>query len=154
MTAINHALTGAVIGLVITNPVVALPLAFVSHFVCDAIPHYDMPGTPGERIVSSRLIREQIIGGALLCFLLVVVLYISQPVHWWVAALGAFLAASPDLLWIPRWLEARRTGVDPGPQGWFRRFHAKIQWKTGPKLIWLEAIWFVGFIALLSSRIA
>lgn len=154
MTAINHALTGAAIGFAVGNPVVALPLAFVSHFACDAIPHYDAPGTSAERIVSNRLVREQIVGGALLCFLLVVALYISHPVHWLVAAFAAFFAASPDLLWIPRWLEARRTGTDPGPNGWFYAFHHKIQWKTGPKLIWLELAWFAGFAVFLASRIA
>lgn len=153
MTAINHALTGAVIGLTIGNPVVALPLAFVSHFVCDAIPHYDMPGDESARILSKRLIREQIIGGAVLCFLLVVVLFLARPQHWLVAAIAAFLAASPDLWWLPRWFVARRTGVDPGPKGWFRQFHAKIQWKTGPKLIALEAVWFVAFSALIASKL-
>jgi len=137
MTAINHALTGAAIGLVVSNPVIALPLAFLSHFVCDAIPHYDAPGTAAERIVSNRLIYEQIIGGAVLCFFLVLSLALLRPHNWILAAVAAFLAASPDLLWIPRWLTARRTGVDPGPNGWFYQFHHRIQWKTGPKLIWL-----------------
>lgn len=151
MTAINHALTGAVIGLTVSNPAVALPLAFVSHFVCDAIPHYDPPGTPGERIASKRLVREQIIGGAVLCFLLVMLLFVTQPMHWLVAAFGAFLAASPDLLWIPRWLTARRTGIDPGANGWFYQFHHRIQWKTGPKLIWVEAAWFIAASAVIAT---
>lgn len=153
MTAINHALTGAVIGLTIGNPVVALPLAFLSHFFCDAIPHYDAPGTSGERIVSNRLVYEQILGGAVLCFVLVLVFFIVRPVRWDVAALGAFLAASPDLLWIPRWLTARRTGTDPGPKGWFYQFHHRIQWLTGPKLIWLEAAWAACCVLLIASRV-
>lgn len=153
MTAINHALTGAAIGLAVSNPAVALPLAFLSHFVCDAIPHYDAPGTAAERIASKRLIYEQIVAGAVLCFLLVVVLFIARPHHWFIVALAAFLAASPDLLWIPRWIEARRTGTDPGPRGWFRQFHHKIQWKTGPKFVWLEAVWFVCFATFVASKL-
>ena len=38
MTATNHALTGAIIGLVIGEPVLAIALAFASHFICDALP--------------------------------------------------------------------------------------------------------------------
>ena len=33
MRATNHALTGAIIGLTVQNPWVALPAAFLSHFV-------------------------------------------------------------------------------------------------------------------------
>lgn len=40
MIATNHALTGAAIAVVIKQPILAIPLAFVSHFICDAIPHF------------------------------------------------------------------------------------------------------------------
>jgi hypothetical protein len=45
VTAPNHALTGALIGLSVANPVLALPLAFVSHLLQDTVPHYD-PAEP------------------------------------------------------------------------------------------------------------
>ena len=40
MTATNHALSGALIGLAVMQPILALPLAFVSHFMLDAVPHF------------------------------------------------------------------------------------------------------------------
>ena len=40
MTATNHILTGATIALAVNHPAVAIPLAFVSHFAWDAIPHF------------------------------------------------------------------------------------------------------------------
>ena len=42
MTATNHVATGVLIAVVVPDPWVALPLAFASHFVCDALPHFDM----------------------------------------------------------------------------------------------------------------
>lgn len=153
MTAINHALTGATIGLIVANPVAAPLLAFVSHFVCDAIPHYDQPGNSEERIKSKRFFLEQIVGGALLCFLLVVALSVTQPRHWLLAAICAFLAASPDLFWIPRWLQTRKTGRDSGPQGWFLRLHHDVQWLTGPKFIWLEAVWLIGCVTFIANKL-
>lgn len=150
MTAPNHALTGALIGLSVANPAVALPLAFVSHFVCDAIPHYDLPEKDNaKRLASTRFVVEFLVVGAALCFALVLVLAYTKPHHWLQAALGAFLAASPDLFWLPRFLRVRRTGKDTTLRNPFHRLHSLVQWNTGPKLIWLEAAWFVVFTALL-----
>lgn len=154
MTAPNHALTGAIIGLTITNPYIALPVAILSHFVCDAIPHYDPPGKNNqERLASKRFILEQLVAGAILCFLLVVALAITRPEHWVIAAICAFSAASPDLLWIPRFVHRLRTGKDREPKWWLLRFHAYIQWKTGTNFWWVEAVWFVVSGTYVASRL-
>jgi hypothetical protein len=146
VTAPNHALTGAVIGLSISNPWLALPLAFLSHFACDAIPHYDPPETDKRRLFSSRrFMYEFLVAGAALCLVLVLLLAAFRPHHWLQAAIGAFLATSPDLFWIPRFIRVLRTGIDTPLHSPFLKFHSWVQWKTGPKLIWLEAVWFVLF---------
>lgn len=156
MTAPNHALTGALIGLSISNPVIALPVAFLSHFVCDAIPHYDPPAGEKARLFrSKRFVVEFLVLGMLGCLALVAVLAAVRPQHWFTAAICAFLATSPDLFWFPRFLRARRTGKDERPentQNWFLKFHSAIQWKTGPRLFWLEAVWFVVFGTLLATH--
>ncbi len=41
MTATAHALVSGAIAATIPNPTLAIPLAFVSHFVMDAVPHWD-----------------------------------------------------------------------------------------------------------------
>ncbi len=41
MTATAHALVSAAIAASIPNPMLSIPLAFVSHFVLDTIPHWD-----------------------------------------------------------------------------------------------------------------
>lgn len=152
MTAPNHALTGALIGLSVSNPLLALPLAFASHFVCDAIPHYDSPGGEVERIGSKRLIYEQLVIGGALCIILVICLALTRPQHWLLAAVSAFVATSPDLFWIPRFLYVRRTGKDL-PLNRFLRFMVWIQWYTAPRLIWVEIVWFAVFGVLVISKL-
>jgi hypothetical protein len=154
VTAPNHALTGAAIGLSVGNPLLAGTLAFVSHFVCDAIPHYDMDELDMARRIGSRqFIVTYLMIPALLCLLVVVCLAAARPERWLTAAVCAFLATSPDLFWLPRFIHVKRTHVDPPLRNWFLRFHDRIQWKTGPHLIWVEAVWFVVFGAILLRSI-
>src|SRR5580704_14447947 len=40
MTTANHILVGSTIAVAIKQPLLALPLAFVSHFVLDSLPHF------------------------------------------------------------------------------------------------------------------
>lgn len=41
MTATGHAIIGTVIAAKVGNPALAIPLAFASHFLADALPHWD-----------------------------------------------------------------------------------------------------------------
>lgn len=139
MLAINHALTGASIGLSVSNPLVAAPLAFASHFALDAFPHYDPPGSDTQRLRSTRF-QKQLIIDALLCMTLILVLALSRPKDWLAAGLCAFVATSPDLFWIPKFLRARKGRIDTS-RNVFLRFHSFIQWHTSPSLWPMEAIW-------------
>lgn len=151
MTAPNHALTGAIIGLSISNPFFALPLAFLSHFLCDAIPHYDPAESDMRKLFrSKRFVIEFLAVGASLCFAIVLTLAIVRPQNWEQAAVCAFLAASPDLFWFPWYVRIRKGADIILPKGWFFWFHDKVQWKTGPKLIWIEITWAVGCCTMLS----
>jgi trigger factor len=107
MTATNHALTGAAIGLLVGNPLIAIPLAIASHFICDIIPHF---GSQDSSVswIGSKPFKIYLVIDALICFALVVLLYASHPLHWQTAAVSAFAAASPDFFWIPMFLEARK----------------------------------------------
>jgi hypothetical protein len=150
VTAPNHALTGALIGLTVHEPLLAAPLAFLSHFACDAVPHYD-PSTPDGvgRLSSKEFIRDFLVIGGSLCILLIIVLAVTRPQYWLLAAICAFLATSPDLFWLPRFLRIMRTHTDRPHRSWFLRFHARIQWKTGPNLWWTEALWAIACVSLL-----
>ena len=154
MTAPNHALTGALIGLTVANPLLALPAAFLSHFVLDVIPHYDVPGeTHEQRMASKQFLIVQIVLGAVLCFALVVLLAVAQPKHWILAAFCAFIATTPDMLFIPRFVSVKKTGHDNLGTFWFWRFHNAIQWFQKPIGAIVEVIWFVSFGALLLARL-
>lgn len=146
MTATNHALTGALIGLVVGQPLLAVPAAVLSHFVCDAIPHWT-PETPEDERLSSNSFRNYLVVEALLCFLLVVVLAVVRPEHWLSAAVCAFAAASPDFMWIPRYLKTRAGKVWKPNR--FEKLAQDIQWFTKPIGAVVEIAWFFGCIILL-----
>jgi hypothetical protein len=151
MRAINHALTGALIGLTVTSPLVAIPLAVVSHYICDAIPHYDADLTHLTRTqwLKSRKFRFLLYADAFLCFSLVVVLTAGQHVHWWLAAICAFLAASPDFLSIPLYLRANSSkGLRLGA---YNRFNLALQWFQRPIGAVVEITWFAGACVLLGT---
>lgn len=149
MRAINHALTGAVIGLSVSNPVVALPLALASHFICDAIPHY------GEALNADDAIRTRSFASlltldALLCVGLVLLLGVTQPHNWLVAALGAFLATLPDFASMPGYLRVRRGGTFvTSNTNAFVRFAKKIQWFERPIGAFVEIAWFTAGVIIL-----
>jgi len=150
MRAINHALTGAVVGLTISNPIVAVGIAFVSHFALDAIPHYDDKrrfdlGTRGFTFI--------LLLDATLCLFLVATLFAFSPDDWFMPSLCAFAATSPDLMWISRYLTARVTGKDPGVKGVIQQFHHHIQWKAWPGGLWIELAWATSTVFLVTKLI-
>jgi len=148
MRAINHALTGAVIGLTVSNPVVAIPLAFVSHFVCDAIPHYGS-GNSSSVALASRRFAVFLVVDALLCLSLVVVLGAAQPFNWLLAAVCAFTAALPDFAFLPGYLRVKQGGVLLTDRAsFFVRFAKNIQWFERPIGAAVETVWFVAGVSI------
>lgn len=148
MRAINHALTGALIGLVITEPMIAVPLAVASHFACDAIPHF---GVQGSKDIRARWFTPLLIVDALLCFVVVAILALRRPEHWLLAEICAFLAASPDLFSAPRLKRLFRGGnPDVNLKNPFLRFHSKIQWFERPPGLIVEIAWLGGLLCLLA----
>jgi hypothetical protein len=144
MIATNHALTGALVGLVIGNPVFAIPAAILSHLVCDAIPHF---GIKNPDLVRSKGFARYLLVDASLCGLLVLILAISQPTNWGIAIICAFLAAAPDFLWI-RWYRANLQNKKVGFNK-LEQFLANIQWFEKPIGGLIEIAWFAGASALL-----
>jgi len=136
VTATNHALTGAVIGMVVSNPWIAVPTALVSHFVCDAIPHFGM----GKEFIRTKAFRNFLIFDAALCIVLVLFLGMVQPAYWMLAAVCAFVATSPDLLWIPLYKKSLQ-GKGYTFTG-FYKFAADIQWFERPIGGIVELLWF------------
>lgn len=147
MTATNHALTGALIGLTISNPWLAVPAALLSHVICDMIPHFGM----GEAWIKQKSFRLYLLGDALLCIVLVGLMAITAPAGWLLAVVCAFVATSPDLLWIRKFM--LRQQRKPFHETGLERFLVKIQWFEKPSGLIVELAWATGTIVLLSAFI-
>jgi len=146
VTATNHALTGAVIGLVAANPLVALPAALLSHYVLDALPHYHT-AMPDEKLYKTLGFKLYLMTEALLCFAIVQFLFFSHPVNWLLAAICAFVAAAPDLLSINQYILIRE-GKKWKPN-LYTKFASKIQWFERPTGAVVEIVWFVSLVIIL-----
>lgn len=151
MTATNHALTGAIIGLTVTNPVVALCLAPISHYVLDSLPHYG----PAKTDIGSNRFRAYLLADMSLCVLLVAVLAVTSPKHWLLAAICAFLATLPDAMWLPDFIRARQGKAKRAiaKRQSLVRLHAWVQWYQKPLGALTEIVWASVAIAVLSRLV-
>lgn len=135
MTTTNHALTGALIATIIKQPLLAIPLAFLSHFVCDVIPHFGMNSKFGSRQMFLYLGLD---GGTAV---LVALFLISQGVHNpLLLAVSGFAAMSPDLAWLYYGLKNGDPN-DEQKQDRFTQWHGRIQKFEKPIGIIPELIW-------------
>lgn len=148
MRAINHALTGAIIGLTVNEPIIALPAALASHFVMDALPHFHIV-MPKNGWVKTNSFRYSIYIDAVLCFFLVLILGITQPTGWQLAAVCAFVATSPDLASINYYSKVK-SGKKWRPN-LYEKFSNKIQWFERPIGAVVEVAWLVTGIVLLTT---
>ncbi|MDQ2973285.1 MAG: hypothetical protein M3Q79_02280 [bacterium] len=136
MRAVNHGLTGAAIAVVVKQPLLVLPLAFASHFVCDFIPHSDVKKFKSKKF---WFVLYGDMALAVASTLTVAALWHQQ---WWLVILAAFTAASPDLTWLYHkfWYPNRK--MDP-----LTNFHSRIQWAQMDSLLGygIEVLWFLVF---------
>jgi hypothetical protein len=128
MTGFNHVLTGSAIALIVRDPLLAAPLALVSHFILDAIPHFDHPHYQyGSKYFAGIMVADGVISiGS------VVLIMLAVPSLAWVIALCAFVAILPDFFWLYYYLNGR-------PQWWFFKFHSRIQWYERTPGLFVEA---------------
>lgn len=124
MTGTNHVLTGAGVALFISTPAVALPVAFVSHFILDALPHfgvaYDKVAGRRPKIFSYVTWTDAVI----VCVLLVTAIVL----HSWLALACMIAALSPDFVWIYKYVFREKFGsLPPSPKGPVSQFHKAIQ---------------------------
>lgn len=123
MTLTNHLLTGAALAKVLPLPV-AIPLAFVSHFVLDALPHF------GFKTIKERMSHPRLLGGILLLDCSTATLFIIWLIkgNRWAWLMTGVVAYLPDLLWVYRFIFEERFGkLEPTKGNRFIRFHVNIQ---------------------------
>ncbi len=147
MTATNHAITGAVIAVTFSSPWLALPAALLSHFVLDAVPHWDYQ----LKLAAKRAVMA---GDLLLAAIIILAVAFfagtfNAPV-WVIVACGA-LAVVPDAMWLPHILRGRPIPMgDDRPLYYARRFHRWIQWSETKRLgILTESVWLAAMVIIL-----
>lgn len=123
MTLTNHLLSGAVIAKIAPLPV-AIPLAFASHFLLDALPHFGFPSIE-ERIKHLKQFRQVVLVDVILAAVFSAWLIINGRYAWLMVGLVAY---SPDLLWLYRFTVEEKFGkVKPTKGNLFVQFHRNIQ---------------------------
>lgn len=152
MTATNHALTGAIIGLAVHNPWLAIPAAFVSHFILDATPHFDPRGDERKNY-QSRWFHVMLGLEVVLCGALVFSLAIVHPAFWLLAAICAFVAASPDLMWVSKFVAANTDKPFPKYKNPLVILHNDEQKRAHPSGVYLEIAWFIFTLTVLLSLV-
>lgn len=148
MIAANHVLTGALIGAVVKEPALALPLALASHFALDSLPHFGF--SSWEQRKKHKNLLEIIVGIDLVMVIFVGNLLLGGSVNWLVVAC-AFAAIAPDLVWVYRYIVPERFGRrEPARGFWLTEFHRNIQKREFPKGYIIE---YVAFAVLLTAII-
>ncbi len=147
MTGTNHIVTGAVIALAVKQPVLSVVLAFCSHFVLDALPHFGFSSWQ-ERQKHKNLFNTVVWFDCIAALITILLLVINgAPGLVYAAGLAAY---APDLVWVYRFIIRERMGTKgPGPNGLFSRFHASIQTRERPSRFYAEIAWLIGVSWLL-----
>lgn len=148
MTATNHALAGTVIGLSITQPALALPLALASHFVLDSVPHFGIAFTSSEK--KRRLFHIYLLIDASVLAAIMISLYLAGA--GWLAFACLFLAGCPDFVQAYHYIFNKKFR-DTGNGMWdnrFTRFHKRIQrGRESERGIFIEAPVAIIFVAVI-----
>lgn len=152
MTATNHALTGAVIALAVKQPVLAVPLAFASHFVLDAIPHFGIHEDDHVKRNSHWLFRTVISIDTVLAVAMIITipLLANETVGWWIILLGMLAGIAPDTIWIYRFIRLMRNKL-VRPYGRVAKFHQNIQWSEQPWGLNIEVVWVIASLVTISA---
>jgi hypothetical protein len=153
MTATNHVLTGSVFALSTATVLpwwLILPVAFVLHFVLDAMPHFGDRKNPRQSMHRLKwlLPADATLGATVLLLILVL-----QPAYWLLALAGGILCASPDLWSTTRFIRFFRYGDISVSSSWFAQFHHRIQWGERLWGAWVELAWFLAFGYILITKL-
>jgi hypothetical protein len=165
MTATNHALTGAVIALAVKKPELAIPLAFLSHFATDIIPHYNPPGIKAQKFtdfdntwskkLSHRSFKIIFTTDMFLLLLVLIIVPHANPtdVSPWTIFFSSLAAISPDFIG-GRFLIYRFLKImpeNPAKTSRFTKFHLWLQRFESPQGIYVELVWFLLMLFLIHN---
>lgn len=154
MTDTNHVMTGAVIALAVQQPAVAIPMALVSHFALDIIPHFGIYEDDVIRRNKTWQFRAVVFTDVplMVAACLIIPRLVGSVVPAWTVFACMVAAVIPDIVWLFRFIREERT-KRPQPSIWLTRAHQAIQWFEHPigisvELAWLATVSFF-FVKLL-----
>lgn len=148
MTATNHAVTGVIIASVVPNAAIGLPLALLSHFALDALPHF---GKHPKLHHTSRAFLIFLSLDLAVAFSVLLAFAFTFPHNFFVPVLGGLIAMSPDAMWFPGYLRNLK-GQKPKSLGPIATFHLKIQWAELPWGYVFEIAW-LGLMLLTLAKV-
>lgn len=145
-------LAGAVVATALQQPLIVFPVALLSHFALDALPHFGIyEHDPHARNRHPLFHYVVAIDVALLLSLLVLLPSVLRgEVSRWVLLGGMVLAWIPDAVWIGEFLQMRKV-KDYARRNVFVRFHQYIQWFEKPWGLVTEVVWFGAMAVLLGT---
>ncbi len=152
MTITNHVVAGAVIGIAVGQPIVAIVLAFASHFLMDALPHFGYAGNKGfTEVLKHRLSYAVGIITLISTIAVIVLLAINGA---WFAILTGIVAASPDAVGWYNYVAFEKKGnsAKSGLALLHVKYHRRIQMFERPWGIYIEIVAFV-LLSLLLLRV-
>ena len=119
MLSTTHSLTSALIVSKIPSPAISFPLIIISHYLIDAIPHWDTgsglkSGTKDKKTAFIQTLIDLIFAATAVFFLFQVGKALSTKL--W---LGVFVGTLPDLAEAP----ANFLDYRPFPINWLEKFH-------------------------------
>lgn len=156
MSITIHMMAGSLIALSIKNPLLAVPLAYASHFAMDAIPHYGYPG--GTDFISAIKIAAKhklaYIYSVLTVLTLIAVIVSLIYQHYYYAILIGLVALFPDAYMTLHYylFERRKIVINNAFTRLNLKIHGKIQFER-PWGILVEAAVFIILGIILYSKI-
>ncbi len=142
MTGLNHVLTGSAIALAVQQPLLAAPLAFLSHFLLDVTPHFG--GTPVYEFGKHWLFPYIMFADGIISLAAVGFICTLAPGQTTAILLCALCAMLPDVLLFTYYANGR-------PNTWFHRFHLGIQWFERPPGLLVEASYAIFITTVITA---
>jgi hypothetical protein len=130
MIGFNHALAGGIISKILPLPL-AIPAAFLSHFILDMMPHYGIPYKQRDKVWLWKAVFITDFF-ATLGF----AVWAINTHHYAMFACG-LAAVCPDFIWVVRVIKNRSFNLGRH-KSWFAKFHASIQHFERPWGIYIE----------------
>jgi hypothetical protein len=156
MLSTPHLLTGAAIVLTVPQPELSLPLAFLSHFVLDAIPHTE-PGTflsqtRTEPTVPSKIEMKWAALDFFVGFLILGFLFLRSKNPF--LLYGGFLAVLPDFIDnVPYWHQLRERFVFRQIHWFHGRAHFSLEKKYWPWGVFTQLVLLLAaFLVIILKR--